>query len=577
MSFKSLRKKKNIKIMKSVENIILHKCLSRGMGVLLFSLSFLIIASCRDRNILSSDDILIESVQVNGMYVDDKSTLDSVDHKNVELQIAFNAPVDTTRFNKQRVYFSQPNDTEYNFRFDSAGNTLIIKPVNVESLSSYRFKVETGRNMGGIIRESFTFDLVTQLDTVPKFGFISDDSLLTLVQKQTLGYFIGHAHESSGFARDRLGSGDIVTSGGTGFGIMALLTGIQRNFISREDGLAHLRKIITFLSSSDRFHGAFSHWYNGSTGRTLAFSPKDNGADLVQTAFLMQGLLTARQYFNDGSPEEKALCDTITRLWEDVEWDWFISSGQNVLFRYWSPDYSWDMNTPVAGWNEALIVYVLAASSPTHPVSRDVYDKGWARNGDYPMKNGKSFYKIRLPLGEDYGGPLRYSHYSFLGLDPRNLSDSYADYWEQNVAHSRINYNYCVENPKNAEFYSSECWGLTTSIIPDGDAASSPVNDLGVIAPTAAISSFPYTPEESMRALKYFYYVLGDRLWGEYGFYDAFDAEKLWFADSYIAVNQGSIVCMIENYRSGLLWDLFMSSEEIQKGLDSLGFQYKKV
>lgn len=563
MSFKSLRMKKNTKLMKSVENF------------LLFTLSFLVITSCRDRNILSSDDILIESVQVNGRTVEDKSTLDSVDHNNVELRIMFNAPVDTGKFNSQRIYFSQPDDTDYNFRFDSTANSLIITPLNIESLSSYRFNVEPGRNMGGIIRESFTFNIVTQLDTIPKFGIISDDSLLTLVQKQTLRYFLDHAHQGSGFARERLGSGDIVTTGGTGFGIMALIAGIHRNFLTREEGFAWVRKIVTFLSSSDRFHGAFSNWYNGSTGRTLAFSPKDNGADLVQTAFLMQGLLTARQFFKDGSPEEKALCDTITKLWEEVEWDWFRNGGQNILFRYWSPDYAWEMNMPVAGWNEALIVYVLAASSPTYPVSREVYDQGWARNGDYPMKNGKSFYKILQPLGEDYGGPLCYSHYSFLGLDPRNLSDAYADYWDQNVAHSRINYSYCVDNPRNSAFYGPDCWGLTASEVPNGYSASSPVNDVGVISPTAAVSSFPYMPEESMRALKYFYYVLGDRLWGEYGFYDAFDAGKLWFSDSYLAINQGPIVCMIENHRSALLWELFMSSEEIQKGLDSLGFKYK--
>jgi hypothetical protein len=190
------------------------------------------------------------------------------------------------------------------------------------------------------------------------------------------------------------------------------------------------------------------------------------------------------------------------------------------------------------------------------------------------MKNGKTFYDIMLPLGYDYGGPLFFAHYSFLGLDPRNLSDSYANYWTQNTAHSLINYKYCVANPKKYRGYSAKCWGLTASDIQNSYSASSPTNDLGVIAPTAALSSIPYTPEQSMEALKFFYYVLGDKLWGTYGFYDSFNLTSRWFADSYIAIDQGPIVCMIENYRSGLLWNLFMSNTDIKSGLDKLGFSY---
>jgi hypothetical protein len=230
---------------------------------------------------------------------------------------------------------------------------------------------------------------------------------------------------------------------------------------------------------------------------------------------------------------------------------------------------------PVSGWNEALIVYVLAASSPTHPITKSVYDEGWARNGAYPMKNGKSFYGIQLPLGEDYGGPLFYAHYSFLGLDPRKLNDQYASYLSQNIAHSRINYEYCRLNPKKYVGYSANCWGLTASDIQNSYSASSPKNDLGVIAPTAAISSLPYAPNESMKALKYFYYILGDKLWGEYGFYDSFNLTSLWFADSYLAIDQGPIVCMTENYRTGFLWNLFMVNTEVRTGLDKLGLNYK--
>jgi hypothetical protein len=270
---------------------------------------------------------------------------------------------------------------------------------------------------------------------------------------------------------------------------------------------------------------------------------------------------------------ETAIRQKITTIWEAVEWDWFLNNS-DALYWHWSPNYGWDMNMRISGWNEALIVYVLAASSPTHSISASVYESGWARNGG--MRNGKKFYNITLPLGEDYGGPLFFAHYSFMGLDPRNLQDKYANYWEQNTAHAQIHHAYCKANPKGHYGYSDSCWGLTASDFHDGYTASSPLNDKGTIAPTAALSSFPYTPQESLKALEYFYYELGDRLFKEYGFVDAFTLSKKWFATSYIAIDQGPIVVMIENYRSGLLWNYFMKDSEVQAGLNKLGISYTK-
>ncbi len=169
---------------------------------------------------------------------------------------------------------------------------------------------------------------------------------------------------------------------------------------------------------------------------------------------------------------------------------------------------------------------------------------------------------------------LYFTHYSFLGLDPRNLQDDLANYWEQNVNHTLINRAYCIDNPKNFIGYCDDSWGLTASDNPWGYNAHSPTNDLGVVTPTAAISSIPYTPVESMNAIRHFYYILGDKLWGDYGFYDAFNITEGWWANSYIAIDQGPIICMIENYRTNLLWDLFMSCPEVRNGLDKLGFIY---
>jgi hypothetical protein len=293
----------------------------------------------------------------------------------------------------------------------------------------------------------------------------------------------------------------------------------------------------------------------------------------VETSYMMQGLLCARQFFNSLSdPNEINLRSTINTLYDSVEWNWFRQNNQNVLYWNWSPDFGWAVNVQVGGWSEAMITYVLAASSnvDSNSIPKIVYDNGWAHNGG--MKNGQSFYGIPLPLGPDYGGPLFFAHYSFLGVNPNNLTDAYANYWAQDTAHAKINYSYCVANPNHFNGYSNLCWGLTASDIQNGYTASSPTNDVGVIAPTAAISSLPYTPTESMNAIRFFYYTLGDKIWGQYGFIDAFNLSSIWFDSDYLAIDQGPEIIMIENYRSGLLWNLFMSCPEVQRGMTNLGF-----
>ena len=543
----------------------------------LLLLPFLFFMSCKKEDKIVVNDILIDTVLINNIYVPNSSSVNNVDFINIGIKIVFNNEVDTSKFVKSKLFISGGVDTAYNHRFDISRKALYISPSNsLNALASYRLVFDQGENLGGINKTLYSFVFRTRIDSTPKFPAISDEALLTLVQHQTFKYFWDYAHPVSGLARDRLGSGDIVTSGGSGFGVMSILVGIERNFITRQEGFERLNKIVNFLVNpqTDKFHGAFPHWLNGSTGKVVPFSTKDNGGDLVETAFLIQGLLTVKEYFKNGSLPEVSMCDSIQKIWENVEWDWYQKNEENVLYWHWSPSYSWEMNHQIGGWNEALMTYVLAASSPTHSISKQVYDNGWARNGTYPMVNNKLFYGIQLPLGSDYGGPLFFAHYSFLGLDPRNLTDQYANYWSQNVAHTQINQARCIANPKKYVGYSAECWGLTASDIQNGYSASSPTNDLGVIAPTAALSSYPYTSSESLKAMKFFYYILGDKIWSEYGFYDAFNLTSLWFADSYIAIDQGPIVCMIENHRTGLLWDLFMANNDVQVGLNKLEFSY---
>ncbi len=409
---------------------------------------------------------------------------------------------------------------------------------------------------------------------------LSDDQLLDLVQKQTFQYFWDFGHPVSGLARERsnhaFGYGDeTCTTGGTGFGVMAIVAAVERGWITRDEGARRIQKIARFLSKTPVYHGVFPHWLHGSTGQTIPFSRKDDGGDLVETAFLFQGLLTARQYFNRNDSAENSLRGLISMMWNEIEWDWYTQGSKNQLYWHWSPNNGWAMNFELRGYNETLITYVLAASSKRYPISPEIYHKCYAKNDHF--FNGKEFYGVKLPLGFDYGGPLFFAHYSFLGLDPRGLKDRYADYWEQNVNHTRINYLHCVNNPKGFKGYSEKCWGLTASDNHEGYNAHSPTNDHGVITPTAALSSFPYTPKESMAALRYFYEERGNQLWGKYGFYDAFNDSRNWVAQSYLAIDQGPIVVMIENHRSGLLWNLFMEIPEIQEGLKKLGFQSPKL
>ena len=411
---------------------------------------------------------------------------------------------------------------------------------------------------------------------MPRPEDLDERALLDLVQRQTLRYFWDFAHPACGLARERSNRGpdygpEVVTTGGSGFGVMAIIAGVARGWIGRAAALERLLTMVRFLLEADRYHGILPHFLHGDTGRTIPFSPKDDGGDLVETAFLLAGLLAARQYFDRHDAQESELRTRIDQLWEEAEWSWHTAGRADVLYWHWSPNHGWSMNLEVRGWNECLLAYVLAASAPRHPIDPEVYHRGWAAGRDF--RNGREFYGIRLPLGPDYGGPLFFAHYSFLGLDPRGLKDRYADYWEQNVAHVLINREHCIRNPNRFQGYGPDCWGLTASDDPLGYRAHAPDRDLGVIAPTAALSSFPYAPEHAMRALRHFYHDLGDRIWGDYGFVDAFSETQDWYARSHLAIDQGPIVAMIENHRTGLLWHLLMSCPEIQAGLRRLGFE----
>ncbi|WP_421869190.1 glucoamylase family protein [Marinoscillum sp.] len=519
----------------------------------------------------------IVSVAIDGTDTKASNRILNVSRTPV-IQLAFTTPVAVEELENNLSI--NGGDESVSISIGALTNDTLFDVSVQSTLNGYeRYELFISQNLKSKAGNSFATyrqPFYTELDSTLKFPEISDEELLTKVQEQTFKYFWDFGHPVSGLTRERNTSGETVTSGGSGFGLMAILVGIERGFITRQEGIDRLETIIDFLDvNADKFHGAWSHWLNGTTGDVVPFSSNDNGGDLVETAFMAQGLLTVRQYLNADNTQEAAMIETINKLWEGIEWDWYTQNGQDVLYWHWSPNFEWEKNHAIQGWNEALIVYVLAAASPTHSIDQNVYTKGWSRDGAMVNSNNSSYYGYQMDLRSDRGGPLFFAHYSFLGLDPRNLTDQYANYWDQNVNHTLINRAYCISNPKDFVGYASYSWGLTASDNHEGYNAHSPDNDLGVITPTAAISSLPYTPEESMAAIRHFYYILGDRLWGEYGFYDAFNITEGWTASSYLAIDQGPIVVMIENHRTGLLWDLFMSAPEVQSGLDKLGFTYE--
>lgn len=413
------------------------------------------------------------------------------------------------------------------------------------------------------------------------------------VQSDALKYFWDFAEPHSYLGRERYHEDNIypendkhvITTGGSGFGLMTIIVGVDRKFIPRREAVKRLTHIADFLEKADRFHGAWSHWINGETGKVVPFGKKDNGGDLVETAFLVQGMICVREYFKNGNEEEKALAAKMDKLWKGVEWNWYTKGGQKVLYWHWSPSYGWEMNFPLEGYNECLITYVLAASSPDYSIDAETYNKGWSRNGTYltdKKKYGLPLY-VKHNYAEEFGGPLFWSQYSYLGLDPRGLSDQYVkSYWDLNRNHVLIDYKYCLENPLKYKGYSEKYWGLTASYSRNKDgsvgyAAHQPMKeDLGVITPTAALSSMPYTPKESMAVLRFLYDEKPNFI-GEAGPYDATSINfNDWTTPRYLAIDQGTIAPMIENYRTGLLWDLFMNAPDIRAGLKKIGFKSEK-
>jgi hypothetical protein len=418
---------------------------------------------------------------------------------------------------------------------------------------------------------------------------MSDDELLDMVQEACFRYYWEGANRESGMALEILpGDENLVALGASGFGIMAQLVATERKFVTREESAERMLRIVRFLARADRFHGVWPHFLNGDTGRVNAyFGTYDDGGDLVETAFLVQGLLAARQYFDGDTAGEREIRETITKLWREVEWDWYRKSPESeVLYWHWSPEHAWHISHPLVGWNETMIVYLLAIASPTHAVPASLYHTGWAgqsklavdyrqgwsktTEGDH-YTNGHAYYGIKLDVGCGTGGDLFFTQFSHLGFDPRGKRDMYTNYFRNNRSLALINRAYCIDNPRDRVGYGPECWGRSAGVN-SGGGKPTPRDDNGTICCSAALGCMPYTPEESMAALKHFYRKLGAKAWGAYGFHDGFNETEQWFDEVYMGLNQAQIVVGIENHRTGLVWEKFMANPEIAPALEKIGF-----
>ncbi|HEY6447037.1 MAG TPA: glucoamylase family protein [Acidobacteriaceae bacterium] len=408
---------------------------------------------------------------------------------------------------------------------------------------------------------------------------MTDDELMSMVQEASFRYYWDGAEPHSGMAREsQPGNDDMIAVGASGFGIMAITVAADRGFITHQQAIDRLLKITNFLEHADRFHGAWPHFLSGTTGHVMpTFGMYDDGADLVETSFLMEGLLAARQYFKGDGASGEELYQRITRLWQGVEWDWFRATPKrDALYWHWSPDYSFYIANRLTGWNEVMITYLEAIASPTHPVPSSLYYTGYTGQGTGQVYGVEHKY-FGIPIFMDYvhgsPGPLFFTQYSYMGYDPRGRRDKYTDYFVNNSNEALMSQAYSKVNPRHMKGYGGDCWGLTAVDGPDGYDEYKPfVTDDGTIAPTGAISSFAYTPGPSMLALKHFYRDLGAQLWDIYGFRDAFNQQENWYAGIYMGLNQAPQAVMIENHRSGLIWKYYMANPEIQAMLKKIGF-----
>ncbi len=390
-------------------------------------------------------------------------------------------------------------------------------------------------------------DLLLSLDEV---------GLLDAVAHETFDYFWREANPANGLIKDRSTPDSPSSIAAVGFGLAAIPIGVDRGWITYDQG--YERALITLKTFAEGGvqgeHGFFYHFVDMQTGERVWSSELSS----IDTALFIAGALTAGQYFQ--GTEVEALAE---QLYEQIDWQWMMANG-TMISMGWKPDIGflsafWDH------FDESLLLYALAIGSPTHPVPAETWD-AWKRpvnvSGEY----------IYLP-----GEPLFVYQYPLAYLDLRDREDAYANYFNNAVRACERNRQFAIDNADVFATYQDGVWGISASDGPRGYKAygAGGTHD-GTIAPYASIACLPFTPEASFEAMRAMLSKYGTKVWREYGFVSAINAEEEWYSTEHIGIDQGDILLMITNYQDGLVWKLFMSSPHIQNALAKMGFVEKE-
>jgi hypothetical protein len=409
------------------------------------------------------------------------------------------------------------------------------------------------------------------------------DKLMNDEQEAAVRFYVDEALPASGLSPEgRPGWGPTITAiGASGMGIENIIVGVERGFIPRQEGLDLILRQLRFLDTkAEKQKGAFGHWMDDGSGEIKPFMNPGTSVDLVETAFLIEGVIIAREYFKGDTPEEKELREIANRLSANVEWDKFMARAEKdpsnpkktnwvhetnapVMIWHWHPVDGFS-DVPVKGFNEALMCYLLGIGSETHPINPQSYYEGWM-DPQRGLGKAREDFGIKHSLGYGVGWPLFFAHYTFIGYDPKQVSYDGKSYFDHFVDACRIQQLYAKSRAGEFKGFDT-LWGQAASLYPKGYRPNEPgPRDDGTIASTAALSSMPYLPEAVIPCMESMYLNYGDRLWGPYGFYNAINPTQNWVGQKYIGIELGPIAPMIENYRSGLFWKLFMQSPEARR------------
>ncbi|HEX7113626.1 MAG TPA: glucoamylase family protein [Steroidobacter sp.] len=432
------------------------------------------------------------------------------------------------------------------------------------------------------------------------------DPVVNNLERRTFRYFWDTTDKNTGLAPDRYPSPSFASIAAVGFALTAYVIGAERGFVSRSQARLRTLRTLRFFanlpqgpeeSATAGYRGFYYHFLDMRNG--LRF--ENTELSTVDTALFLGGVLLSQVYFDRDVRSEREIRDLADRIYRRVEWTW-AQNRPPAISHGWRPETGflrWDWR----GYNEAMLVYILALGSPTYPVGPDAWD-AWVQTYDahWGKFSGQEFLSF---------GPLFGHQYSHVWIDFRGIRDEFMrskgiDYFENSRRAAYAHREYAIQNPMRWRGYDSEIWGLTAcdgpadtvqiyngeergffSYSARGTAATQLLDD-GTIAPTAAVSSIAFAPEIAIPAIRAFRARFGEHLYQKYGFLDSVNPSFTftnvplrhgriiegigWVADDYLGIDQGTIVAMIENYRSGLIWDLMKRSPYIRRGLERAGF-----